>query len=61
MSRKNLGPQPMLYPQPVLIIATYDENGKPNAMNAAWGGMAGGGVALIGITLVPLLSGLFTA
>ena len=41
MSRKNLGAQPMLYPQPVLIIATYDENGKPNAMNAAWGGICG--------------------
>ena len=24
-----------------------------------WGGVAGGGVALIGTTLVPLLSGLF--
>lgn len=31
----------MLMPQPVLIIATYDENGKPNAMNAAWGGQCG--------------------
>ena len=26
-----------MYPQPVLIIGTYDENGVPNAMNAAWG------------------------
>ncbi len=25
-----------LLPQPVLIIGTYDKNGKPNAMNAAW-------------------------
>lgn len=25
-------------PQPVLIIGTYDKTGKPNAMNAAWGG-----------------------
>ena len=24
---------------PVLIIGTYDENGKANAMNAAWGGI----------------------
>ena len=24
---------------PVLIIGTYDENGVPNAMNAAWGGI----------------------
>lgn len=27
----------MVYPMPVLIIGTYDENGKPDAMNAAWG------------------------
>ena len=26
----------ILYPMPVLIIGTYDENGKANAMNAAW-------------------------
>ena len=29
------------YPQPVLVIATYDENGVPNAMNVAWGGLCG--------------------
>ncbi|MBR3251475.1 MAG: flavin reductase family protein, partial [Erysipelotrichaceae bacterium] len=33
----NFGSKPLMYPQPVLIIATYDENGIPNAMNAAWG------------------------
>ena len=39
--RKNIGVKPLMFPQPVLIIATYDEDGKPNAMNAAWGGTAG--------------------
>ena len=38
--RKNFGAKAILYPMPVLIIGTYDEDGKPNAMNAAWGGMA---------------------
>ena len=37
--RKNFGPQSWLYPMPVLIIATFDENDTPNAMNAAWGGI----------------------
>jgi len=37
MSRVNFGSKPLMYPQPVLIIGTYDENGVPNAMNAAWG------------------------
>lgn len=38
--RKNFGAKPYLYPQPVFIIATYDENGTPDAMNAAWGGLS---------------------
>lgn len=38
--RKNFGPKPILYPQPVFIIATFDEAGRPNAMNAAWGGIS---------------------
>ena len=38
--RHNFGAKPMLYPMPVLIIATYDEEGNPNAMNAAWGGIS---------------------
>ena len=37
--RKNFGPKTWLYPMPVLIVGTYDENGAPNAMNAAWGGI----------------------
>ena len=37
--RKDLGKKSYLFPMPVLIIGTYDELGRPNAMNAAWGGM----------------------
>jgi len=37
MSRVDFGAKPLLFPMPVLIIGTYDENGAPNAMNAAWG------------------------
>lgn len=38
--RKNLGAKPYTYPQPVFILAAYDENDVPNAMNAAWGGIS---------------------
>lgn len=38
--RKNFGAKPYTYPQPVLIIATYGEDGIPDAMNAAWGGIS---------------------
>lgn len=37
--RKNFGKKTWLYPMPVFIIATYDEQGNPDAMNAAWGGI----------------------
>lgn len=37
--RKNFGAKPWTYPQPVFIVATYDEAGHPDAMNAAWGGI----------------------
>ncbi len=40
MSRKNFGVKPFSTPQPVWIIATYDENGTADAMNAAWGGIS---------------------
>ncbi|MBE6852325.1 MAG: flavin reductase family protein [Ruminococcus sp.] len=37
MNRINFGAKPFMYPMPVLIVGTYDENGVPDAMNAAWG------------------------
>jgi len=39
--KKNLGNKTVVAPLPVFIIATYDENGVPNAMNAAWGTQCG--------------------
>ena len=35
--KKNLGVVPAVYPMPVLMVAAYDETGKVNVMNAAWG------------------------
>lgn len=35
--KKNLGAAPAVFPMPVLMVAAYDENGKVNVMNAAWG------------------------
>ena len=35
---KSFGQKPWVLPQPVLIIGTYNNDGTPNAMNAAWGG-----------------------
>ena len=35
--RKDIKSKSYVYPMPVLIVGTFDENGVPNAMNAAWG------------------------
>ncbi len=41
MAFKNLGSKGELFPQSVFIIASYGEDGTPNAMNAAWAGECG--------------------
>ena len=38
--RKDFGAKPIVYPQPVFIIATWNEDGTADAMNAAWGGIS---------------------
>ncbi len=38
--RKDLGAKPYTYPQPVFILTAYGEDGTPNVMNAAWGGVS---------------------
>ena len=37
--KKNLGPKHFMYPLPVLIVGTYGEDGTPDAMNVAYGGI----------------------
>lgn len=37
--KKDLGVQPALYPMPVLMIATYNEDETVDVMNMAWGGV----------------------
>ena len=36
---KNIGVKPYTFPMPVLMIATYGEDGKVDVMNMAWGGV----------------------
>ncbi|MBI1921882.1 MAG: flavin reductase family protein [Geobacter sp.] len=37
--KQSLGAKTLLFPAPVLLVGTYDREGKPNLMNAAWGGI----------------------
>lgn len=49
--RKSFGPKPWLYPQPVLILGTFDEDGTPDAMNAAWGGISDADEIFVSLSL----------
>lgn len=37
--KKSLGAKTLVYPTPVFVVGTYDQEGKPNVMTAAWGGI----------------------
>jgi flavin reductase (DIM6/NTAB) family NADH-FMN oxidoreductase RutF len=37
--KQSVGAKTLLFPTPVLMVGTYDQTGKPNLMNAAWGGI----------------------
>lgn len=37
--KKSMGAKTLAYPTPVWIVGTYDKEGKPNVMAAAWGGI----------------------
>jgi flavin reductase (DIM6/NTAB) family NADH-FMN oxidoreductase RutF len=37
--KQSLGARTLLYTHPVVVIGTYDEKGRPNAMTAAWAGI----------------------
>jgi len=37
--KKSIGAKTVTYPTPVFVVGTYDSEGKPNVMTAAWGGI----------------------
>ena len=48
---KSLGATTMLYPTPASVIGTYDKNGKPNIMTAAWVGICCSAPPCIAVSL----------
>ncbi len=49
--KKSLGPNTLLYPTPVLLVGTYDQNGKANLMTAAWGGICNSKPVCVNVSL----------
>ena len=48
--KKDLGVKPYLFPMPVLMIATYCEDGRVDVMNMAWGGICDSNKVALNIT-----------
>ena len=49
--KKSLGAKTITYPTPVFVVGTYDVEGKPNVMTAAWGGISCSDPPCISISL----------
>jgi flavin reductase (DIM6/NTAB) family NADH-FMN oxidoreductase RutF len=37
--KQSIGPRTIAFPTPTWVVGTYDREGKPNIMTAAWGGV----------------------
>lgn len=37
--KRSLGAKTLIYPTPTWVVGSYDKQGKPNGMTAAWGGI----------------------
>lgn len=51
--KQSLGPQTLAQPTPVWAVGAYAEDGKPNAMIAAWGGICSSDPACMAVSLRP--------
>jgi flavin reductase (DIM6/NTAB) family NADH-FMN oxidoreductase RutF len=51
--KKSIGAKSLIFPNPVLVVCTYDANGKANAATLAWGGIASSGPAAVSIAVQP--------
>lgn len=49
--KTSIGAKDIVFPTPVFIVATYCEDGSPNAMNVAWGGICSSNPPCIAISI----------
>ena len=53
MTRRDLGPRPLTYPMPTLLVGVYDAEGRPNLMAAAWGGICNSTPPCVSVSIRP--------
>ena len=52
-NKRSLGANPFLYPEPTLLVCSYDAEGKANVMVAAWGGICSSDPLSLSISVRP--------
>lgn len=53
-NKKSLGPHAFLYPMPAILVGTYDAQGRPNVMTAAWAGIAASEPLSLAVSIRPM-------
>lgn len=51
--KKSIGVRSEVYPKPAFVIGSYDEEGKPNIMTAAWAGICNSDPLSIAVSMRP--------
>jgi flavin reductase (DIM6/NTAB) family NADH-FMN oxidoreductase RutF len=52
-TKRSLGVRNLVFPEPAMVIGSYDEDGKPNIMTAAWFGVANSRPFKVSVSLRP--------
>lgn len=51
--KKSIGAKTIVYPTPVFVVGSYDEQGRPNIMTASWGGICSSEPPSIAVSIRP--------
>ena len=51
--KKSLGAKCLAFPLPAFLVGSYDTDGKPNIMTAAWGGILSSDPPCLGVSIRP--------
>jgi flavin reductase (DIM6/NTAB) family NADH-FMN oxidoreductase RutF len=51
--KQSMGAKTWLYPTPVLVVGTYDADGRPNLMTVAWGGICSSDPPCLAVSIRP--------
>ena len=52
-TNRSLGVKNLVFPEPAMVIGSYDKDGKPNIMTAAWFGVANSRPFKVPVSLRP--------